>query len=186
MLQFPALPGLSIQRPNGEIAQDFHDLEFQMESGLALPVFTRFDGPITISMTGAVPPTARADLAHLIARLHAEAGLTLTRVADNTPATLTIAFERKAVLHRIEPTAACFVVPNVSSLPEYRSLRGKPELDWQKLRQRTRATLFRPRTLHRRKPAIACMRRRRRLWGRSTTCSRLPTRSSTMTTSNLC
>ncbi len=144
LLQFPNGTGLAVQRPNGQIAQDFMDLEFHLESGLALPVLTRFDGPISIAMTGTVPPTARTDLAHLIARLRAEAGISLTLLPDQSSATLTVAFERKAVLRRIEPTAACFVVPNVSSLQEYRRLAGSAALDWRNLRQRSRATLFVP------------------------------------------
>ena len=36
-------------RSNAEIAQDFIDLEFRMESGRPLPVFTRFGGPVTVA-----------------------------------------------------------------------------------------------------------------------------------------
>lgn len=143
-LQFPPAPGLPVTRSNDQVAQDFLDLEFHLESGLALPMLTRFSGPITLSMTGAVPPTARADLAALVTRLQTEAGLDLTILPDNSVASLTLAFERRAVLHRIEPSAACFVVPNVSSLSEYRAKRGSTDLDWAGMRSRTRATLFLP------------------------------------------
>ena len=144
MLQFPPAMGLPVQRPNSQLAQDFLDLEFHLESGQTLPVLTRFDGPITVSMTGPVPPTARTDLAALIARLQTEAGLTLNLLPDNSAASLTLVFERRALLHRIEPTAACFVIPNVSSLGEYRAKRGTAALDWAQMTRRTRATLFLP------------------------------------------
>lgn len=144
ILQFPPARGLHAERSNPQMAQDFMDLEFHLESGVALPVLTRFEGPITLSMKGPVPPTARADLAALIARLQAEAGLNLTLLPDNSAAVLTLDFEPKAMLHRIEPTAACFVVPNVSSLGEYRAKRGSADLDWTQMRQRSRATLFLP------------------------------------------
>ena len=45
-------------RPNAQIAADFMDLEFQMDSGQILPILTRFEGPISARMTGAVPPFA--------------------------------------------------------------------------------------------------------------------------------
>ncbi len=45
------------------MARDILELEFQMESGRELPVLTRFEGPITIALTGQVPPTAPVDLA---------------------------------------------------------------------------------------------------------------------------
>lgn len=144
VLQFPPMKGQRVHRSNAELAQDFLDLEFHLESGLALPVLTRFEGPVTLSMTGPVPPTARADLAALLTRLRAEAGLSLTLLPDDTPANLTLAFAPTSTLHRIDAAAACFVVPNVSSLDEFRAKRGTPDLDWAQMRQRTRATLFLP------------------------------------------
>ncbi|MGV8987348.1 MAG: DUF2927 domain-containing protein [Cypionkella sp.] len=144
VLPFRPAPGLAVRRPNDQIAQDFLDLEFHMESGQALPVLTRFEGSITVAMAGAVPPTARADVLVLIRRLKAEAGLDLTLLADGSPAALTLNFERKALLHRIDPSAACFVVPNVSTLSEYRRRRGSEDLDWTGLRLRTRAAVFLP------------------------------------------
>ena len=144
MLQFGPTPGLPVRHPNDQLAQDFLDLVVHMESGLALPLLTRFAGPIILCISGAVPPSARADLAALVARLQSEAGLALTILPDNRPATLTLDFERRALLHRIEPSAACFVIPNVSSLAEYRAERGREDPDWARMRSRTRATLFLP------------------------------------------
>ena len=144
MLTFPAKPGIPVLRPNQQIAQDFIDLEFQMESGLALPDLTRFVGPISITMTGGVPASAQGDLTQLIARLRAEAGIDIRQAANGSPATITVEFLPKAVLRRLEPTAACFVVPNVSSMAEYRTKRGSRALDWQLLTQRDRAAIFIP------------------------------------------
>ncbi|MEO6300245.1 MAG: DUF2927 domain-containing protein [Paracoccaceae bacterium] len=144
MMAFAAAPGISVLRPNQQIAQDFIDLEFHMESGLALPDLTRFEGPISIAMTGGVPPSAQHDLTLLIARLRAEAGIDIRQAASGSAATITIEFLPKAVLRRLEPTAACFVVPNVSSMAEYRGKRGSRALDWQLLTRRDRAAIFIP------------------------------------------
>ncbi|MEM9638106.1 MAG: DUF2927 domain-containing protein, partial [Pseudomonadota bacterium] len=54
-----------INRPpvaNADLVRDFLDLSFQMESGRELPVLTRFEGPITLRVTGAPPPTLTSDL----------------------------------------------------------------------------------------------------------------------------
>lgn len=142
MLQFAAQPVIPSQRPNGEIAQDFLDLEFSLESGQSLPSFSRFDGPITVALTGPVPPTARADAAALIARLQTEAGLPIRLTA--TPANITIQFAPTSALQRIDPTAACFVTPNVSSLSEYRAKRGSDALKWSTMQRRDRIAIFVP------------------------------------------
>jgi hypothetical protein len=42
------------------------------------------------------------------------------------------------------PQAACFVVPNVSSLDEYRTRRGTKTVDWGAVTTRTRAAIFVP------------------------------------------
>ena len=49
-------------RSNAAIAADILDLSFQLESGRLLPVLTRFEGPITIRVTGNEPPTLSRDL----------------------------------------------------------------------------------------------------------------------------
>ena len=141
---FPVPSAVMPNRSNGQIAQDFLDLEFHMESGLVLPVLTRFDGPVTIGMAGNVPPTAPGDLALLMTRLRNEAGLDVVPASPGSAALITIDFEPQAVLKQLEPTAACFVVPNVSSLAEYRSLRGSEALNWPSLTTRRKAAIFVP------------------------------------------
>jgi Protein of unknown function (DUF2927) len=125
------------------LARDFMDLTFAMESGRRLDVFSRFEGPITVGMTGAVPASAPRDLGALIGRLADEAGID---IAPNTTgeATITVEFASRAELRRLAPMAACFVVPGVSSLGEYRRLRGSDAVDWALVTRRTRAAIFIP------------------------------------------
>ena len=143
MLAFAPVAGQPPMRPNDQIAADFLDLEFHMESGLSLPRLTRFEGPITIRLTGAVPRGAATELSHLITRLRAEAGIAL-RPATGADAAITVEFAPKAALQRLEPSASCFVAPNVSSLREFRSRRGSAALDWQGLAARQRVAIFVP------------------------------------------
>jgi hypothetical protein len=124
------------------LVRDFMDLTFALESGRQLETFSRFEGPVTVAMTGAVPPTAARDLGVLIGRLRSEAGI------DIRPATgaavITVEFTSRAELRRLAPSAACFVVPNVGSLAEYRRKRGSEAVDWAQVNRRERAAVFIP------------------------------------------
>jgi len=73
-------------RSNVEIAQDFLDLSFRMESGRAVPQLTRFQGPITVRITGATNDTMVRDLEKLLGRLRKEAGINIKMVAADQPA----------------------------------------------------------------------------------------------------
>jgi len=124
------------------LTRDFMDLTFAMESGQELQIFSRFEGPVTVAMTGKVPATAAQDLGALIARLRSEAGIEISPTTG--PATITVEFASRADLRRLAPTAACFVVPNVDSLAEYRRLRGQDAVDWALVTRRERAAVFIP------------------------------------------
>ncbi len=131
-------------RSNAEIAADFLDLEFRMESGRALPVLTRFEGPITVAMTGAVPASARAELSRLIQRFRSEAGLNVGPAASADTASIVIDFRPKSSLRRAVPSAACFVVPNVRSFDEYMKVRNTATVDWARLSKREKVAIFVP------------------------------------------
>jgi hypothetical protein len=139
----PAALPASPRHGDAEMAASFMDLSFAMESGRTLDRFSRFEGPVTIALTGAVPPTAQADLDHVIARLRGEAGINVRRSAA-PGASITVDFTPRATLRRLAPTAACFVVPNVSSLAEYRARRGSSALDWAAVVERQRVAIFAP------------------------------------------
>jgi Protein of unknown function (DUF2927) len=124
------------------MARDFMDLTFAMESGRGLAVFSRFETPVTVALAGDVPASAPRDLADLVSRLRAEAGIEISSATG--PATITVEFASRSELRRFAPSAACFVVPNVSSLAEYRRLRGTTAVDWARITTRERAAIFIP------------------------------------------
>lgn len=136
-------PGISGAGGGSSLARDFMDLTFAMESGRGLDVFSRFEGPVTVALTGAVPPTAPRDLAVLIGRLNGEAGIDISSTTADG-ATITVEFASRSDLRRLAPQAACFVVPNVSSLAEYRRKRGSDTVDWARVTERARAAIFIP------------------------------------------
>ena len=151
-VEFPILPAMksfALQTPpapirsNASIAQDFMDLEFRLESGRTLPVFTRFEGPVSVALRGDVPPTATADLGRLMIRLRAEAGININ-FAQSDNAQVVIEFLPRKKMQALVPTAACFVAPRVTSWTDYRKSRRSDVLDWTTLKRREKVAIFVP------------------------------------------
>jgi len=134
------------RRSNAEIARDFLDLTFQMESGRPIPVLTRFDEPVTITVAPGAPATLMGDLDRLIQRLRNEAGIDIRRIPHGEgEASITIETMPRARMQRAVPQAACFVVPRVSSWDEFRVARSSTRtLDWTTLTTREHAAVFIP------------------------------------------
>ncbi|WP_170449713.1 DUF2927 domain-containing protein [Ruegeria arenilitoris] len=130
-------------RSNTNIAADFVELHFSLESGTALPVFTRFEGPITVRLTGAPAPTMQSDLTRLLTRLQREARIDIRQINDGQ-ANITIEAVTQRQIQRLLPQAACFVVPNASSLEEYNRDKRKTKSSWRALRSRERLAIFIP------------------------------------------
>ncbi len=131
-------------RSNHEIARDFLDLSFTMESGKNLPFMTRFEGPISLRVTGKPPPSLFFDLDKLLKRLKTEAGINIHRAQKDAPANITIEAISQARLQRHVPNAACFVVPNVSSWQQYHRMRHSSATSWINLQHREHITIFLP------------------------------------------
>ncbi|MEM6407466.1 MAG: DUF2927 domain-containing protein [Pseudomonadota bacterium] len=142
--RFKARAAPPAYRSNAEIARDFLDLAFEMESGAALPFLTRFSGPITVGINGIPPALLERDLDDLIARLRSEARIDISRAAPGQAAQINIDPIPIKRLQAFIPQAACFVVPNVASFAEYRKRRGAPDTDWTRLAQRTQVTVVLP------------------------------------------
>ena len=131
-------------RSNAAIARDFLDLSFQLESGRQLPVLTRFEGPVSVRVTGRVPQSLYPDLDRLLRRLRREAGISITRVGPDQDASITIEVLPRSELQRFVPQAACFVVPRLSSWAEFKRNRRTAAVDWTTLRTRERMAIFLP------------------------------------------
>ncbi|ULB09438.1 DUF2927 domain-containing protein [Cereibacter azotoformans] len=129
-------------RPNAELARDFLELTFQMESGRVIERMSRFEAPITVSMTGLVPPSAPGDLTRLLARLRDEARIDIRETG--APAMVAIEFIERRRMQALVPTAACFVVPRVTSFEDYRRVRRKAQVDWASLETREQVAIFIP------------------------------------------
>lgn len=145
----PPMKSFSVPRPqppvasNSDMARDFLDLAFTLESGRQLPVFTRFEGPITVRVTGEAPVSLTPDLKRLLHRLRTEAGIQID-LTGGANANITVQAVTRSEIRDTLPSAACFVVPNVSSLAEYRSARRTKKVSWSQLRTRERLAIFLP------------------------------------------
>nr|WP_267137938.1 DUF2927 domain-containing protein [Anianabacter salinae] len=144
MKTFPTATSHRATRSNADIARDFIDLSFQLESGRAIPVMSRFEGPISVRVTGDVPPSMGPDLARLLSRLRREAGISISQVPASAAASITIEVVSRRDLQRSVPQAACFVVPRVASWDEYRGDRRGTLVDWTTLTTRERLAIFIP------------------------------------------
>ncbi len=142
MRSFAPRPAPAPRRSNAEIARDFLDLAFRLESGREVPQFSRFEGPVTVALAGRVPPTAGAELDRLIARLRAEAGIDMRRTGG--AAGITIEFLPRARMQAVVPNAACFVVPRVGSWAGFRAHRRGGRTDWATLTEREQIAVFIP------------------------------------------
>ncbi|SEO53128.1 Protein of unknown function [Salinihabitans flavidus] len=131
------------ERSNHEIARDFLDLSFALENGRSLPRLTRFEQPITVRVTGRAPRSLRSDLTALIARLRDEARIDIREVSG-TSANITIEAVTGSQIRQSLPQAACFVVPNVTSLADFRSARRASRTNWSLLEKRERLAIFVP------------------------------------------
>lgn len=131
-------------RSNNDLALDFIELSFQLESGRALPVFTRFEGPIAVRVTGKPPASLGTDLRRLMHRLRTEAEIDIYEAAPGNPANITIEAVSRKDIRKALPHAACFVVPNISTISEYKSNRRTSRTSWSNLRTRKKLAIFLP------------------------------------------
>ncbi|WP_223814255.1 DUF2927 domain-containing protein [Roseicitreum antarcticum] len=149
-MPLPALPRfgppdpLPPARANADMVRDILEMGFFLESGRAVPALSRFDGPVTLRVTGAPPVGALTDTDRLIQRLRSEADIDITRVPEDQPARINVTFLPRARIRSLVPQAACFLVPNVSSWQDFRANRRNPALDWAQVSVRQEVGIFIP------------------------------------------
>lgn len=128
--------------PNAQIAQDILELGFTLESGREIGVLSRFEGPITLQLSGMLPPLAAIETDRLLDRLRREARLDIRR--QNGPANINVEFVPRAIMRRSVPEASCFVVPDVGTWKEFRETLRGPGLNWAEIVRRERVLVVAP------------------------------------------
>ena len=136
-----AIEPLSIS--NRQLADDFIDLTMELETGTSLPVFTRFEGPISVRLQGAVPAPLPSELNRLLARLRSEAKIDIYQTKAPT-ANINIHAISRNQIRKTFPMAACFVAPNVENLAEFQKFRRTAKTSWSQQEVRTKVSIFLP------------------------------------------
>lgn len=145
----PPIKAFSTPRPrpparsNRDISRDFLDLSFELESGRSLERLTRFEGPITVRVTGSAPAGMKADLNALLTRLRSEAQIDISMTRSKS-ANITIQAVSRRDIRNALPQAACFVVPNISALSQYPRARRSGVANWALLESRETIAIFLP------------------------------------------
>lgn len=142
--RFGAPDPLPPARANADMVQDILEMGFFLESGRAIPVLSRFEGPVALRVTGTPPEGALADLDRVLHRLRTEARIDITRVPAARAAQITVEFLPRARIRSLVPQAACFLVPNVSGWDDFRANRRNPALDWAQVVARQKVGVFIP------------------------------------------
>jgi hypothetical protein len=134
-----------VARSNRELAEDFLDLTFELESGEKINGLLRYEAPIRVYLAGPDLAGYRGDLDALLARLRDEAGIDITATDDPAAAQIRIEAVPSAQIARVFPTAACFIVPGETDWRSFMRRRGSERLRWSDQKTLTGAAIFLPR-----------------------------------------
>jgi hypothetical protein len=107
--------GSGVARANAAIADEFIAYIFETEGGVRIPRLLRYEGPVRVSLDGALGGY-RADLQGVLAGMRRQSGIDIA-LTDGA-AQIRILQVPAAALQQIYPTAACVVVPAVRSFAE--------------------------------------------------------------------
>jgi len=150
-LKLPAMQTFSarsfatgVTRANTDIARDFLELAFEMESGKTLERLTRFEEPVTIALAQDVSVQFSRDLDALLNRLRREAKIDIRLAKTGSAANIVVETLPRKTLQAAVPQAACFVVPRITSWENFKRNRRSGALDWSTLDVRDRTTIFIP------------------------------------------
>ena len=120
----PATQARGVARSNLDLSQDFLELTFALESGEKLDHLLRYEAPVRIYLASPELAPYRPDVAELIHRLRAEAGLDVAETADPEAAQIRLQMVPAEEISDIFPTAACFIVPGETDWQGFLRRRG--------------------------------------------------------------
>ena len=133
-----------VTRSNLELADDFLDLTFELESGERLDRLLRYETPVRVYLRSPGLGPYRPDLEGLLARLRDEAGLDIAETRDPDRAQIFVEAVPAAQITRIFPTAACFIVPGETDWQSFMRRRSDTRVRWPEQPTLERAAIFLP------------------------------------------
>ncbi|MEM9639962.1 MAG: DUF2927 domain-containing protein [Pseudomonadota bacterium] len=128
-----------VAQSNQTLARDFIDLTFALERGEPLRGLLRHEGPVRVYLRPGPLTAYRRDLENLLQRFRVEAGVDIASVASASEAQIHIDGVPIRELQRIDPGAACFIVPGETSWAGFRGKSPRARLRWSE--QRTLGTI---------------------------------------------
>ena len=126
----PAALPRGVARSNRDLAEDFLELTFALESGETLDGLLRYETPIRVYLRSPELAAYRDDLEALLARLRDEAGIDIAETRDPAAAQIQIEAVPAAQIARIFPTAACFIVPGETDWRGFLRRRREERIRW--------------------------------------------------------
>ena len=133
-----------VARSNLDLAQDFLDLTFALESGETLDHLLRYEGPVRIYLASPALAAYQPDLAELIHRLRSEAGIDIAETGDPEAAQIRLQMVPSEQISRIFPTAACFIVPGETDWQSFLRRSASARLRWPDQATLGKAAIFLP------------------------------------------
>ena len=140
--RFPEAPAIASARSNADVARDFLDLNFRLETGHPLKWLSRFEGPISVSVGEDAPAGFAAEVDRLLRELRRGAGIDIAR-AEGGGADIAVLAVPGAAMRRDTPSLNCFVMPSVRSYREARMARSTGD-EWEFEGERGPVTVFIP------------------------------------------
>lgn len=119
-----------VAQSNADLVEDFLELTFQLENGEKLPHLLRYETPVRVYLSSPALADYRPDLAALLARLRAEAGIDIAETTDPAAAQIFIEAVPAAQIARVFPSAACFIVPGERDWKGFMRRHGDTRVRW--------------------------------------------------------
>jgi hypothetical protein len=132
-----------VARSNADLAQDFLDLTFALESGERLERLLRYERPVRVHLAPGLGPY-RPDVEALILRLQGEAEIDIALTNDPARAQIHVEGVPQAQLARVFPSAACFIVPGETDWRGFLRRRAEARARWSRQSELERAAIFVP------------------------------------------
>ncbi|WP_111430778.1 DUF2927 domain-containing protein [Rhodobacteraceae bacterium DSL-40] len=133
-----------VARSNADLAEDFLDLTFALESGETLKGMLRYERPVRVYMQSPALQGYRHDLDALLARLRTEAGIDIAETGSAAQAQIVIEAVPESQIARFFPDAACFIVPGVTNWRDFLRQRPEARTRWSTQKTLTHAVIFLP------------------------------------------
>ncbi len=133
-----------VPRSNIALSRDFIDLTFALERGEPLRGLLRHEGPIRVHLRPGPLQAYARDVENLLARFRAEANIDIASTPSAASANIHIDGVPIRELQRVDPGAACFIIPGETSWEGFRNKPARQRVRWSEQRTLTTIGIFIP------------------------------------------